>query len=295
MDMRTVDTRAVRVFCACFLGAFIGALVSLELKQSFPYFWWMGTLIGGLVGYLSYEFKEVCRTVPMAWKSAIGWRPNWLAVRARITYLFGLFTAFSSVFCFITLLSMFVLLASKHKFFEEGVSLTTIIINNIVGILFLSAICTFLFGIIGLLIMRKDFKDNEKVEKIFADWGAVIILGNPVALSIMIILGIVIFAVAVIFIIGYLLIRFITEGIPFIIDEAPDATRMSGCFIKEVFILIHSDLRLLVGVDAAIGATAGYFCSSVLFGAFFGGIFGVLNFIVISQWWLGLCKVKAEN
>lgn len=44
--------KTAKIFTACAIGSFIGALVALELQ---PLWWWLGLVIGGLVGYLSYE------------------------------------------------------------------------------------------------------------------------------------------------------------------------------------------------------------------------------------------------
>lgn len=56
-----------KVFIASALGAFIGSLVALQLNA---YLWWLGLIAGGLVGYLSYEFKAVLRAIPVAWHAA---------------------------------------------------------------------------------------------------------------------------------------------------------------------------------------------------------------------------------
>lgn len=59
-------------------------------------------------------------------------------------------------------------------------------------------------------------------------------------------------------------------------------------FFKYLFILIHSDIRLLCGVDAAVGATIGYFSGSAIIGAVSGGVLGVINYELISKRVLGL-------
>src|SRR5207253_919220 len=43
--------------------------------------------------------------------------------------------------------------------------------------------------------------------------------------------------------------------------------RFVGRFVWHLFLLIHSELRLLCGVDALIGAGVGYFMHSALIGA----------------------------
>ena len=51
-----------RIFLACFFGAFIGTLIAEELG----YFWILGALSGGLVGYLTYNIREVISAIPKA-------------------------------------------------------------------------------------------------------------------------------------------------------------------------------------------------------------------------------------
>jgi len=54
-------------------------------------------------------------------------------------------------------------------------------------------------------------------------------------------------------------------------------------FIKNIVILIHSEERLLCGVDAAIGSAIGYFTGNVFIGTLVGGIFGVANYVIVSK------------
>ena len=55
---------------------------------------------------------------------------------------------------------------------------------------------------------------------------------------------------------------------------------------KTFFILVHSELRLLCGVDAAIGALVGFLIGSVVLGALAGGLLGLLNYELVSKRWL---------
>jgi hypothetical protein len=68
-----------------------------------------------------------------------------------------------------------------------------------------------------------------------------------------------------------------------IIRHTLSVIRAIGRFIKTFFILIHSEMRLLCGVDAAIGAGIGYFYGNPILGMLFGGLFGVLNYEVVSK------------
>mgnify|MGYP001615046653 FL=1 len=65
-----------KVFVACALGAGIGSLIALEMSAGL---WWVGLLVGGLTGYLAYDFKVVARAIPMAarvatHKTAVEWK-----------------------------------------------------------------------------------------------------------------------------------------------------------------------------------------------------------------------------
>jgi len=77
------------------------------------------------------------------------------------------------------------------------------------------------------------------------------------------------------------------KGIIYIIPRTPRFFRKAiitiGRFTKILFILIHSDIRLLCGTDAAIGVVIGYFTGNVLIGGLAGGVFGVLNYEILSK------------
>src|SRR5260370_383311 len=59
--------KTLRIALACFLGATLGAVLALHFNR---YFWWLGILIGGLTGYLSYEFKSVLGACTDSWRKA---------------------------------------------------------------------------------------------------------------------------------------------------------------------------------------------------------------------------------
>lgn len=70
--------KSVQVFLACALGGLIGTLVALNVNHSF---WWLGMIVGSIVGYLSYDFKTVLKAVPRAWKATRSWNPDWTELR----------------------------------------------------------------------------------------------------------------------------------------------------------------------------------------------------------------------
>ena len=67
-------------------------------------------------------------------------------------------------------------------------------------------------------------------------------------------------------------------------------------FVRNVFILIHSELRLLCLLDGGLGAVAGTLIvgtlAGTLVGALAGGVFGVLNFEIVSKRLLRLVPLR---
>lgn len=60
-----METRKIAI--ACFVGGALCCAVALIVARSF---WWFGLIAGFAGGYISYEFREVCRNVPIALKRA---------------------------------------------------------------------------------------------------------------------------------------------------------------------------------------------------------------------------------
>ncbi len=251
-----MESKWQKVFVACALGAFIGGIVALQLNG---YFWWVGLIAGGFVGYITYEFKAVLQAIPKAWRVVIGWRPNveyWKAFGKLSVY----FTLFIST---ITVpLAILFLLISAEDITAYGYLLITP-----------------LMGLLMARVMTSDYNEGEYQSVVqefrrFARFNALttcwyvpkyLLLGMWYSLK-----G------------TWWLLR---RGIPVTVVAI---TR----FIWQVFKLIHSDERLLCGVDAAIGALVGYFTGNALIGAVFGGIFGVANFELVSKRLLHLVPAK---
>jgi len=78
---------------------------------------------------------------------------------------------------------------------------------------------------------------------------------------------------------GYL----VPKGIWWTAVRLPSGVKAAGRFVWLVFCEVHSDVRLLCGLDAAIGAACGYFAGSVLIGLISGGVMGLVNFEVVSK------------
>jgi hypothetical protein len=69
----------------------------------------------------------------------------------------------------------------------------------------------------------------------------------------------------------------------FIVAVCVELRAFTISFLKQLFLLIHSEMRLLCLFDAALGSVIGYFAGNVLIGAIAGGVLGVLNFEILSR------------
>ncbi len=250
-----------KIFLACALGAFIGALIALQLGV---YLWWIGMIVGGFVGYLSYEFKKVLEAGTCVWRTTcvLDWKKIGCAARKRI-WAISLIASFWMFWTIIFLCLIFSLL------FLCRMLKTPLVLFEIAPlILVLSAFFTLiLFPALSPIIWGKS---DDAIKEGFLMWKTyhpfkVFFYWIPLKMCKT----------------GCFIVLRILKAIPI-------ALTIIGLFIKRLFILIHSDERLLCGVDAAIGAAIGYFLGSAFLGAIVGGCLGVLNYELISKRLLGL-------
>jgi hypothetical protein len=241
---------AGKVFFASALGAGIGALVALEVVA---WLWWIGLIVGGLVGYLSYEFKTVLAALPKAYRAARGWQTPpryWRNVGwnflGNMTIMIWLLIIFGS----------------------PAIANTPLDSLPVIGVLgSLLVIPTFLLAL-------QATGDQKYLE------------GREIFL----------YAFPPIFIFYHL-----PRGLWWIIRRTPRAVvvaavaigRGLAAFVRflprfgwQVFIRIHSEMRILCGTDAMLGAAVGYFAGSATIGAVAGGLFGVVNYAFVTERWL---------
>ena len=85
------------------------------------------------------------------------------------------------------------------------------------------------------------------------------------------------------------------RGLIWSIKKIPRFVILLARCAKEVFTLIHSELRILCGIDATIGAIVGYIIGNAIIGAFVGGLFGLLNYQIISVRILKIQPARARG
>ncbi len=264
-----------KISLSCALGAFVGALTALQLH---PFFWWIGLVVGGSTGYLSFEWKAVAAAIPQAWSAATAWRPNlelWRARYALVMEMIGLLVTIA-----IAEVSLILFLAISAALVKGDETIASLLLG--VAMMMQCMLCA---GLIAGLIVGFWASNSQKANALREE---VLFLGGM-----------------------YLCdpFRFYGLRVPkFFFWTVPRAIQKRvACwfsqenqqkfrhnvnalyrFLKMSFRVIHSEVRLLCAVDAAIGSAIGYFVGSALVGAVVGAILGLVNYEVFSIRLLGL-------
>lgn len=254
--------KSIRIFIACSVGAFVGSMIALQMYQMF---WWIGAVIGAFVAYLGYDIEEVITAVSVAYRRTINWRPN---------------HEFWSIWC---------------DLFISPFNLT---VNTGVG-------CG-LIGALGYLFWGVHTPVNN--------WSTIRLEGIAflVSIGLGLVMGLVIASSTAtewlqrgtdlyncltcpnVFRFYFCVLpRYIVICMWWFIVHSPNgtrkavklisvATKLIKTFAVEFFCLIHSELRLLCAIDAALGTAVGYFIGNSLIGGIVGGVLGVVNYEIIT-------------
>lgn len=253
---------ASKVFLACALGGGVGAFVAL---QTWPPLWWVGMIVGGFVGYFTYEFNEVRRAASRAWRKTIEWHPNrefWSRWHEGFSFVFN--TMLNQVMGICLAGAFIYALWGTHSPYNNWLLIKT------AGVLLLAGASLSLF-----IAILSAFDSTSRM----MDMG-------PYPLS----------CPNVFRFYFWSLPRGIIAGMRLVVTRGPGWISKGAVIIAEffwnLFVLIHSEVRLLCGLDAAFGAAVGYYFGHAVIGALVGGVFGVINFEVVSKRWLKLVPAK---
>ncbi len=245
-----MDTRTLKVFLSCALGGAVGAVIALTMH---PYFWWVGLISGGVVGYFSYEFRQVRLAIKEALEVA------WNTVRSRrIGAVLLVSIAVAS-----TIASLCYSLYATGLFTRANSDAFTWVFAWSYGGAMLMVVS---FAFAGSYAF---YAPRPRVKSLAVAALALTPLGLPVVVA-----GGSIY------------------GLFWAVAKSPKAVKFCAVFTKTLFKLIHSDVRLLCGVDAAIGAGIGWYFNSPIIGALAGGAIGVANFEILSRRVLHLVKSR---
>jgi hypothetical protein len=258
--------RTFKVLVVCALGAFIGSVIALEVN---PLLWWVGLIAGFVISYLSYDLPGVIGAIPEAWQRANGWRCDldWRLL------LFGWVAVFG-----VCLTATIGILSALMFALAEGIpSLKNLAYVNMGG-----AMAGLLLSFFVSSIELAEAKGHAQLrERTMADYREGLLGWNPVTVYCWRIPR------ALWRILGRVVARII-GCLPAARDAITRFVRVVGHFFRHLFILVHSDIRLLCGIDGAIGVIAGFRMGSPILGAAIGAVVGVLNYEVFSKRVFGL-------
>jgi hypothetical protein len=265
---KVMQKESFQIGTACFIGAGIGTLLSLEV---FGGFWIiLGFLIGGFVGYISLNPLQILKT--FAWnlkRFGVAIIPSKETLKFYSLAWMGILISFSILMfsiCFLFVEFVWAIILNHTdrtaSFFEIYlvVALTT-------------SICfTLIDG--GKILWGFDRANKMRnVKELLID---VLKYGNLVVWVYWVFYGL--------FHTPYKAILFKSLDIFSRFLKALWAT----------FVVIHSSKRLLCGVDSFLGAIVGFCYSHALIGAIAGLFLGVVNYEIISIRILKIAPKKAE-
>lgn len=266
-----------KVFVAVVLGSAIGGLTALKLNLFLV--WWLGlglgASLGGVVGYASFEFREVIRAVRTVLQRFKGRRIG-VDRLARRT-LIALMELSICVTIFITGATMLGALGGIVAAMAGDLH-PLLAASGVLGAVLVAIACR--------EALERDNMVFRKREPTLRELGQEIFLSSPFSL----------FTYHL-----FLALRKVIQGapkyIPLVIAAVwvmavgiPKAGALIISFIKEVVVLIHSELRLLCFVWAFMGSLLVFLLDSVLLGAVLGGLLGSFNHYLVGVQLLGLHK-----
>lgn len=260
---------SARIFVVCFVGACIGTFVALEIH---PLFWWVGTLVGAGIAYFGFNLKEVGVAMKTAFRRTVAWRHNtvyWIYWREGFVFAMNIWSTILAgmilVFLFFTSCGLGVTNVTTFIFSAEYVLINASVILSCVA-----------FCVIFSFLNAFDYASKRNGMK------------GPYTFP------------NVIRVYFWIVPRAIFTGLMWLVKQSPKGVEKivlfvvwAKSFFVTFFLLIHSELRLLCAVDAALGTAIGYFAGSILIGAIAGGVLGVVNYEVVSVRVLKLAECKS--
>ncbi|MEA2715263.1 MAG: hypothetical protein QOG91_291 [Candidatus Parcubacteria bacterium] len=227
-------------------------------------------MIGGGAGYLGYEFKTVLWAVKTAWLEVVReCRDGFARVGQgiKIVLMIGGAGLMATAYVLAIIIPLFAASASWFVLLEAiGRRLAIGNSEFFLTVSFESAIGIFpiMFGY--MLFNMKIPADDEDFWTKPTNTLRVFIDTNVIAV----------------------MLRLIRIVIIRVLPKIPGVAVLLGKIVRRIFILIHSEIRLLCMTDSMIGALAGYYWGNALVGGIIGAACGMLNYKLISVRWLKL-------
>jgi hypothetical protein len=261
-------------------GAFIGTVAAFEVNR---WFWWLGLLAGGLTGYLSFEWRTIVRAVPVAWRAATKLR---MPKRENPVVLLNMLLTSAVTMSWVACSYAGIRLSSWVMSTYGDFAGFWLCINVGSKIAFGLALVVSLCIVTGTLATTFDWLEGKQSlyyelkgaeDELKWNWR----ISAPIVVGWYLPLGIVMLVRRTPAAGRFILIRL--ARIPGLLSRV---ARFVGRFFRNLFLLIHSDERLICGVDALLGTAFGYFAHSVIIGMLAGGVLGIVNYELVTKRWL---------
>ncbi|MBI4098737.1 MAG: hypothetical protein HY437_01730 [Candidatus Magasanikbacteria bacterium] len=316
------ETKKIGIACA--IGGAIGTAVALMVTVAF---WWLGLLAGFCAGYVSYEFRAVFRAISQAWRVAIAGTEEGVATAWMVLkYIPDFFTLNHPLLHFVILAGvggwfsvspeepaafsvkmLFALLVAPSLFFASF-TIGLVMSGHVEHKPGECRRCDSLFEKVGMDVDVSILDVYEArtplMSYVYIFWWSLMPFGYTllylfvriprwvaVALyrSVPVLVGILAWMSMRAVRISHVCLRSVFLTMP------KTVARFTYRFVSVLIHLIHSDKRLLCGVDAAIGTgcayvtlarpemTAAQYALIIVAGAMIGAAFGILNWEIVSK------------
>lgn len=246
-----------RIFLS-FLLSFAGSIIARQLGA----LWWAGLIAGFVTGYIGYDVRGLIRAIPIAFSRASD-RPvssvkikDWIANLAHCTfYTFG--AGASAIFTACTLISLFALGTSGFYDILPWIGITSLLSS--VALIFVSW-------------STASNPEHRALHVAFMSHG--ILWLHPIT-----------FALRTV----PIFIFHVLQAIAWVTEEGSE---LACCFIRQLFLLVHSHKRVLFGIDVAIGVAIGHYTNNAILGGLAGMAWWIFDWHVVSLRYLKLEEAK---
>lgn len=292
-----METR--KIAFACFVGGVLCCGVALLFA---PFYWWLGLIAGFAGGYISYEFREVLRAIPIAlaaakkgslnaWENVIVNAKAWLSQPHPFFYLGALLTLPLTIL-FGPYLFADMMKDTRTHVLSVSFTVLQLSFMYVQATIILGALFS-IFTFIGARVVEKCYwvptfeasgGDQQKWFKEMQEKGYREV---PVTYSDIARWTAKGFVATLKFFV-WTLWKYLVIGVWAMLC-------FSGCFLWHFFKLIHSEKRVLCAIDGTIGGAVSYIwlaspsmsfaqqVTLVIFGGFLGAAFGVVNWEIVSK------------
>lgn len=244
--------RFISIVLACFVGGFIGALVSLEFN-SLPFVGWV---VGAALGYFLVDIRHLVAGISKAWQASLSKGVDWRGIRHVFLYMTILWGVGLQL-----VLGLIILAALSRGTDKIWPTLLNVLVDPYP--LLFSSLMLPLF-VFRISVQIASINDGG-VDRLI-NW----LKTNPLRLSF--VYGLWVFA-------RWVVIKLIPIHIPTFV-------RFLVRFGRHAFVFVHSDRRLICMVSSGFGSLVGYSLGSAIVGGLAGIAVGLVMYQVISVRWL---------